>query len=80
MHAASVLGYAFDGDIYCVKCAKKVQRQLVRDKACLCSREERDRNGICTNNCHGYGPTVAFADDVDDGEVCGDCGDELWET
>jgi hypothetical protein len=70
MNAADVVGYAFDGELYCLDCVPQA-------KATGCTCGKRDRAGACESNCHGYGPNPVFACDAQDGDSCGSCGGYL---
>jgi len=71
MNATDILGYAFDGALYCVEC-------LTNPKECTCLRSELDENGLCSANCHGYGPNPVFGDS-EDGGTCDACGADLLD-
>lgn len=70
MNAADLVGYSFDGALYCP--AHVPQPQETR---CVCGKV--DENGACESNCHGYGPTAVFADQAELGDTCDACGVEL---
>jgi len=76
-----VIGYSFDGALYCEGCAlgKFAGSDKRRAQGCTCA--EADANGICAENCHGYGPNPIFADAEagDTPDTCDTCG-ELLET
>lgn len=63
MNAADVVGYSFDGALYCVRHAPKA-----RETGCTCG--EVDEYGACASNCHGYGPNPVFAGDAGEGDAC----------
>ena len=70
MNAMDVVGYGFDGALYCPRHVPQA-----RDTRCGCGRV--DENGACESNCHGYGPNAAFPGDVEEHDVCDVCGEEL---
>lgn len=76
MNAADIIGYAFNGAEYCVSCAYKARR--VWNAKCECKRSDRDENGLCAENCDGYGPNPIFGDSEDAGS-CDTCGEALIE-
>lgn len=63
MNAADVVGYAFDGAIYCLAHVPQAM-----DTGCSCG--DVDDSGACLNNCHGYGPNPVFASDAQTGDAC----------
>ena len=63
MNAADVVGYGFDGAIYCPDHVPGA-----KETGCKCG--ETDDNGACLNNCHGYGPNPIFASDATVGDAC----------
>ena len=67
-----IVGYGFDGAFYCIDCATKKRSEL--NDRCECDRDERDENGLCQENCHGYGPNPAFSTDDLGDTVCDECG------
>jgi len=69
MKAYDVIGYGFDGAIYCPD-----HVPTAKETGCTCG--ETDENGSCLNNCHGYGPNPIFAGDAQTGDACDepDCG------
>lgn len=76
MKAWEIVAYSFDGAFYCTECVKNPPE---------CDCGDLDENGICANNCHGYGPNPVFAsDELEPGDACDDCGallgPELEET
>lgn len=73
MKAWTVVGYGFDGALYCPQHAPKA-----RETGCLSPAEHSDENGCCDQNCHGYGPNPVLAsDEVSDDDVCDTCGERL---
>jgi len=69
----NAVGYTFQGAIYCTNCIGK------QVKPCKCAK---DANGICGENCDGYGPNPVFAgEDNPDGvtSVCDACGEIVKE-
>lgn len=63
MKAYDVVGYTFDGAIYCPQHVPQA-----RDTDCECGKV--DECGACESNCHGYGPNPVFATDVETGDAC----------
>ena len=71
-HSSEIVGYTFDGAIYCTSCIKN-------PKSCTCPKRDRDENGICSENCHGYGPNPIFSGDVQSSDRCDSCGETISE-
>ena len=66
-----IVGYGFDGAIYCPGCVPDASQT-----GCRC--HEVDENGACMNNCHGYGPNPVFSTDEGwEEDVCDTCGGTL---
>ena len=63
MHAYSIVGYEFDGALYC-------PRHVPQPSETRCTCAETDENGACLNNCHGYGPNPLFAENAQEGDAC----------
>lgn len=79
MKAWEIVGYAFDGAIYCPACVPSADTI----KGCTCTEEGiTDENDACTENCSGYGPNVIFACDEpgDTDDVCDTCGALVMEA
>ena len=68
MKAWEIVGYAFDADKYCVDHAPNNPTE--------CTCKKLDENGLCMDNCHGYGPNPILAGDENRG-ICGDCLEEI---
>jgi len=69
-NAADVIGYGFDGALYCTA-------HVPKPNECGCQCGKVDENGACESNCHGYGPNPVFGDQGEPGDVCDACGAEL---
>ncbi len=63
MHATDVIGYAFDGALYCPDHVPQAA-----ETGCKCG--EVDSEGACSSNCHGYGPNPVFVSDAMPGDAC----------
>ncbi len=63
MNAADLIGYAFDGALYCPTHAPRA-----KSTGCTCGKA--DENGVCMSNCHGYGPSAVFLDNGQPGDAC----------
>jgi hypothetical protein len=63
MHAWDIVGYAFDGALYC-------PRHVPQAHETKCECRDIDKHGACMSNCHGYGPDPVFASDATPGDAC----------
>jgi hypothetical protein len=62
-----IIGYAFDGAMYHVDC-------LPDSWLVTCTCGSYDKNGVCDQNCHGYGPNPVFStDEMEGDEMCDGC-------
>jgi hypothetical protein len=67
MYDTDIIAYNFDGATYHVECINRsIRKQL--NASCTCG--EYDSNGLCENNCHGYGPNPVFGSDEGSCDVC----------
>jgi hypothetical protein len=73
MNATDIVGYGFEGDVYCPECLKTECPQTL---TCQCAK---DKNGICEENCNGYGPNPIFADADESDVTCSLCWMKLIE-
>jgi hypothetical protein len=73
MKAWEIIGYAFDGAVYHPHC-------LSNPKECTCPKNKRDDNGLCMENCHGYGPNPIFAnEETEETDYCDKCAEPLMD-
>jgi hypothetical protein len=64
-----IIAYADAGDVYCIDCTPKVW-----DSYDSCDCDSGDENGVCENNCSGYGPNPIFStDEQEEPIICGSC-------
>jgi hypothetical protein len=68
MRDYDIYAYAFNGALFHTYC-------LDNPSNCTCG--ELDENGLCLNNCHGYGPNPCFTTDFEEGYTCDSCGEEI---
>lgn len=74
-HATDIVGYGFQGAQYCVDCITEHDSKDAIQQNCTCG--ETDENGLCENNCDGYGPNVILRDNLQAGDVCDNCREKL---
>ena len=82
-----IVGYTYDGAMYCVECTKKgcpvlthahvtpggevVKVRVRMLEPCDC---DKDENGVCNKACTGWGPHPVFdIDELDGDEHCDSC-------
>ncbi len=78
MKAWEIVAYTRDGEILCVGCMIDEVRSADY-KGCK-DKKHRDSNGVCSDNCSGYGPNPVFAsEELAAGTTCGACHDAIDE-
>jgi len=74
----TIIGYAFDGEFYCLNCGKSLDAFAVASKdepAAVFAGDEYDSAPVCTvcgEACEDV--TLLHEDEEDDGQECDDCG------